>query len=76
MPAEKIRDAIHQTAETITIYIRTKSFDKNRKYYSNSINIDLPIPTNNGLGRKKAIDGLKKIYKCGYFSPKSWNCFI
>ncbi len=69
--AEKIRND-NQTARAITIYIRTSPFDKNRKYYSNSISIDLPISTSNSLELvKKAIDGLKKIYKCGYFYQKA-----
>ncbi len=69
--AEKIRKD-NQTTRAITIYIRTSPFDKNRKYYSNSITIDLPIATSNSLEIvKKAIDGLKKIYKYGYFYQKS-----
>ena len=69
--AEKIRKD-NQTTRAITIYIRTSPFDKNRKYYSNSITIDLPIATSNSLELvKKAIDGLKKIYKYGYFYQKA-----
>ena len=45
---------------------------KNKKYYSNSINIDLPIATNNSLELvKQAINGLKEIYKYGYFYQKA-----
>ena len=69
--AEKIRND-NQTTRAITIYIRTSPFDKNRKYYSNSITIDLPIATNNSLELvKKSIYGLKKIYKYGYFYQKA-----
>ena len=69
--AEKIRND-NQTTKSITIYIRTSPFDKNRKYYSNSITIDLPIATSNSLELVKAsINGLKKIYKYGYFYQKA-----
>jgi DNA polymerase V len=69
--AEKIRND-NQTARSITIYIRTSPFDKYRKYYSNSITIDLPIATSNSIELVKlAINGLKKIYKYGYFYQKA-----
>ena len=69
--AEKIRND-NQTTRSITIYIRTSPFDKNRKYYSNSITIDLPVSTNNSLELvKTAINGLTKIYKYGYFYQKA-----
>jgi DNA polymerase V len=69
--AEKIRND-NQTTRSITIYIRTSPFDKNRKYYSNSITIDLPVATSNSLELvKTAIKGLKKIYKYGYFYQKA-----
>ena len=69
--AEKIRND-NQTTRSITVFIRTSPFDKNRKYYSNSLTIDLPVATNNSLELVKvAIDGLKKIYKYGYFYQKA-----
>jgi len=69
--AEKIR-ADKQTTRAITVFIRTSPFDKNRKYYSNSITIDLPVATSNSLELvKEAINGLKKIYKYGYFYQKT-----
>ena len=40
--AEKIRTD-KQTTRDVTIFIRTSPFDKNRKYYSNSITIELPV---------------------------------
>ena len=47
-------------------------FDKNRKYYSNSITIDLPVATNNSLELVKlAVNGLTKIYKYGFFYQKA-----
>ncbi len=69
--AEKIRND-KQTTRSITVFIRTSPFDKNKKYYSNSLTIDLPIATNNSLELvKKAIEALKKIYKYGYFYQKA-----
>jgi len=69
--AEKIRND-DQTTRSITVYIRTSPFDKNRKYYSNSITIDLPLATNNSLELVKlAINGLTKIYRYGYFYQKA-----
>ena len=69
--AEKIRND-KQTTRSITVFIRTSPFDKNRKYYSNSLTIDLPIATNNSLELvKTAIEALKRIYKYGYFYQKA-----
>ncbi len=69
--AEKIRTD-KQTTRAVTIFIRTSPFDKNRKYYSNSICIELPVATNNSIELiKTAISGLKKIYKYGYFYQKA-----
>ncbi len=56
----------------MTVFIRTSPFDKNRKYYSNSTTIDLPVSTSNSLELvKMAMKGLKKIYKYGYFYQKA-----
>ncbi len=69
--AEKIRTD-KQTTRAVTIFIRTSPFDKNRKYYSNSITIELPVATNNSIELvKNAINGLGKIYKYGYFYQKA-----
>ena len=69
--AEKIRNE-EQVTKSLTVFIRTSPFDKYRKYYSNSITIDLPIATSNSLEIIKiAISGLKKIYKYGYFYQKA-----
>ena len=69
--AEKIR-VENQLTKCIIISIRTSPFDKHRKYYSNSITVDLPIATNNSLEIiKSAIQGLKSIYKYGYFYQKA-----
>ena len=69
--AEKIRNESQKT-RSITVFIRTSPFDKNKRYYSNSFTIDLPIATNNSLELvKTAIAGLVKIYKYGYFYQKA-----
>ncbi len=69
--AEKIRTD-KQTTRAVTIFIRTSPFDKNRKYYSNSITIELPVATDNSIELIKiSIEGLKKIYKYGYFYQKA-----
>ena len=69
--AEKIRND-NQVTKSITVSIRTSPFDKNRNYYSNTITIDLPMPTSNSIELiKNAIIGLKKIYRYGYFYQKA-----
>ena len=69
--AEKIRTD-KQTTRAITVFVRTSPFDKNRKYYSNSITIELPISSNNSIELVKiAIKGLEKIYKYGYLYQKA-----
>ena len=69
--AEKIR-ADDQIAKTITVFIRTSPFDKNRKYYSNSKTIDLAIPTSNSIELiKNAVKALTDIYKYGYAYQKA-----
>jgi DNA polymerase V len=73
--AEKIRHD-NQITRSITVHIRTSPFDKNRKYYSNSITIDLPVATSDSLELvKAAINGLKRIYRYGYFYQKSGITF-
>jgi DNA polymerase V len=69
--AEKIRGD-NQVARSVTVSIRTSPFDRYREYYSNSITIDLPVGTNNSIELiKAAIEGLKIIYKYGFFYQKS-----
>ena len=69
--AEKIR-ADNQITKTITVFIRTSPFDKNRRYYSNSKTIDLPIATSNSIELiKNAVKALNDIYKEGYFYQKA-----
>ena len=69
--AEKIRSE-NQLTKSVTVFIRTSPFDRHRKYYSNSITVDLPIATNNSIELIKAsIEGLEAIYKYGYFYQKT-----
>ena len=64
--AEKIR-LDNQTTKKITVFIRTSPFQKNKNYYSNSKDIDLPIRTNDSIELiKQALIALKYIYKKGH----------
>jgi len=69
--AEKIR-VDNQTAKKITVFIRTSPFQKDRNYYANSKNIDLPIRTNDSIELvKQALFALECIYKKGYRYQKT-----
>ena len=69
--AEKIR-ADNQVAKTITVFIRTSPFDRNKKYYSNSKTIDLAIPTSNSIELiKNSVRALTEIYRHGYYYQKA-----
>ena len=69
--AEKIR-LDNQTTKRITVFIRTSPFQKDKNYYANSKDIDLPIRTNDSIELvKQALIGLKCIYKKGYKYQKS-----
>ena len=69
--AEKIRTD-NQTAKKITIFIRTSPFQKDRNYYANAKNRDLPIRTNDSIELvKEALNALKYIYKQGYKYQKT-----
>ena len=69
--AEKIR-ADNQTTKRITIFIRTSPFQKDKNYYANSKDIDLPIRTNDSIELvKQALVALRYIYKKGYKYQKS-----
>jgi len=64
--AEKIR-LDNQTTKRITVFIRTSPFQKDKNYYANSKDIDLPIRTNDSIELvKQALIALKCIYKKGY----------
>ena len=69
--AEKIRSESLLT-KSITIFIRTSSFQKIEMHYSNSKTIDFPIATDNSIEIvKSAVFGLKSIFKKGYKYQKS-----
>ena len=69
--AEKIRGD-NQICRGLTVFIRTSPFNKNRKYYSNSQTIELPIATNNSIEIvKNALTGLDLIYKDGFKYQKA-----
>ena len=69
--AEKIRGD-NQTCRALTVFIRTSPFNKNRKYYSNGLTVDLPIATSNSIELvKNAKQALKTIYKPGYYYQKA-----
>ena len=69
--AEKIRSESLLT-KSITIFIRTCSFQKMEIHYSNSKTIDFPIATDNSIEIvKSAVFGLKSIFKKGYKYQKS-----
>ena len=69
--AEKIRGD-NQVCKRLTVFIRTSPFNKNKKFYSNAITIDLPIATSNSIEMvKTARNALKKIYKPGFFYQKA-----
>ena len=63
--AEKIR-ADNQTVKKLTVFIRTSPFQKEKNYYANTKNVDLPIRTNDSIELvKQALIILKNIYKEG-----------
>jgi len=69
--AAKIR-LDNQTTKRITIFIRTSPFQKDKNYYANSKDIDLPIRTNDSIELvKQALFVLKCIYRAGYKYQKS-----
>jgi len=64
--AEKIR-LDNQTTRRITVLIRTSPFQKDKNYYANSQDVDLPIRTNDSIELvKQALIALKYIYRKGY----------
>ncbi len=69
--AEKIR-IDNQIAKKITVFIRTSPFQKNKNYYANTKDIDLPIETNDSIELvKQSLNALKYIYKKGYRYQKT-----
>jgi DNA polymerase V len=73
--AEKIRSD-NQTTKKITVFIRTSPFQKDKNYYANSKNIDLPMSTNDSIELvKQALIALKCIYRKGYKYQKAGIIF-
>ena len=69
--AEKIR-IDGQAAKKITVFIRTSPFQKDKSYYANTKDIDMPIETNDSIELvKEALVALKHIYKKGYKYQKT-----
>ena len=69
--AEKIR-VDNQTAKKVTVFIRTSPFQKDKNYYANSKDIDLPIKTNDSIELvKQALVALRYIYRKGYKYQKA-----
>jgi DNA polymerase V len=69
--AEKIR-IDNQIAKKVTVFIRTSPFQKNKNYYANTKDIDLPIGTNDSIELvKQSLNALKYIYKKGYRYQKT-----
>jgi len=73
--AEKIR-ADKQTTKRITVFIRTSPFQKDKKYYANSKDIDLPIKTDDSIELvKQALIALRSIYIAGHKYQKAGVIF-
>ena len=69
--AEKIREE-GLVAESMSIFVLTNYFNRKEKQYSNSIKLQLPYPTNNSIKIvKRALEGIKKIYRQGYRYKKA-----
>ena len=69
--AEKIR-VDNQTTKRITVFIRTSPFQKDKNYYANAKDVDLPIRTNDSISLvREALIALKYIYKKGYRYQKA-----
>ena len=73
--AEKIR-IDNQTTKKITVFIRTSPFQKDKNYYANSKDIDLPIGTNDSIKLvEQALIALKYIYRKEYKYQKAGIIF-
>ena len=73
--AEKIR-LDNQTVKRVTVFIRTSLFQKDKNYYTNSKDIDLPFRTNDSIELvKQALIALKHIYKKRYKYQKAGIIF-
>ena len=69
--SEKIRDE-GLVAESMSVFVLTNFFNRKEKQYSNSIKLQLPYPTNNNIKIvKRALEGIRKIYREGYRYKKA-----
>jgi DNA polymerase V len=69
--SEKIREE-GLVAESMVVFVLTNYFNKKEKQYSNSIKLQLSFPTNNSIKIvKRALEGIKKIYREGYRYKKA-----
>jgi DNA polymerase V len=69
--AEKLREQ-ESVASSLTVFVRTNSFNKNIPHYSNSISVRIPYPTSFTPELiKYALSGLKLIYIEGYKYKKA-----
>ena len=69
--AEKIREEGLIT-QSMSIFVLTNHFNKKEKQYSSSIKLQLDYPTSDSkLIVKRAVEGIKRIYKEGYRYKKA-----
>jgi len=69
--AEKIREE-DLIAQSMSVFVLTNHFNKKEKQYSNSIKLQLDYPTSDSkLIVKRAVEGVKRIYKKGYRYKKA-----
>ena len=69
--AEKIREE-DLIAQSMSVFVLTNHFNKKEKQYSNSIKLQLDYPTSDSkLIVKRAVEGIKRIYKNGYRYKKA-----
>ena len=69
--AEKIREE-GLIAQFMSIFVLTNHFNKKEKQYSSSIKLQLDYPTSDSkLIVKRAVEGIKRIYKEGYRYKKA-----
>ena len=69
---QKKLELIIKQQKKITVFIRTSPFQKDKNYYANTKDIDLPIRTNDSIELvKQALIALKYIYKKGYRYQKA-----
>lgn len=69
--AEKLRQQ-HSLCQSLLVFIETNRFREPNEQYSNGIVVKLPFATSSSMEIVKfAIEGLKKIYKEGYFYKRA-----